>query len=109
MINAILNFWKFDSGIPYAAFWKLKQDGLRYIYQMKHESLLCKWKLRSLSFLESQLKIWQGTPGLRFRPIASRILIDLRKTMEKCVNNLLHALLESMMRPYWSTMGFLRG
>ena len=101
-MNAVLSFWKFVSGILYTAFWELKQDGLRHIYQMKHESLLCTSKLISLSylvleipairFLESQLKIWQGTPGLRFRPIAWRILVDLMKSVEKCGMELLQAL-----------------
>ncbi|EQD76737.1 transposase IS4 family protein, partial [mine drainage metagenome] len=98
---------------------ELKQDGLRHLYQRTHESLLGTAKLSPLGellleisairSLESQLKIGKGTPGLRFRSIAMRILVDLLKAMEKRGKEFLDALLESIRKPYKSTMGVMGG
>ena len=98
---------------------ELKQDGLRHLYQRTHESLLGTAKLSPLGellleisairSLESYLKIGKGTPGLRFRSIAMRVLVDLLKAMEKGGKGFLDALLESIRKPYKSTMGAIGG
>ena len=98
---------------------ELKQDGLRHLYQRTHESLLGTAKLSPLGellleisairSLESQLKIGKGTPGLRYRSMAIRILVDLLKAMEKGGKEFLDALLESIGKPYKSTMGVIGG
>ncbi len=66
---------------------ELKQDGLRHLYQRTHESLLGTANLSPLGALlleisairslGSHLKIGKGTPGLRFRSIAMRVLIRI--------------------------------
>ena len=98
---------------------ELKQDGLRHLYQRTHESLLGTAKLSPLGellleisairSLESHLKIGKGTPGMRFRSMAMRILVDLFKAMEKGGKEFLDALLASIGKPYRSTMGSLGG
>ncbi len=60
---------------------ELKQDRLKHLYQRAHESLLGTAKLSLLGALlleistirsmESHLKIGKGTPGLRFRAMAT--------------------------------------
>jgi hypothetical protein len=97
----------------------VKQDGLRHLYQRTHESLLGTAKLSPLGELlleisairsmETHLKIGKGTPGMRFRSMALRILVDLFKAMEKGVKEFLDALLESIRKPYRSTMGLMGG
>ena len=96
---------------------ELKQDGLRHLYQRTHESLLGTAKLSPLGdllleisairSLESHLKIGKDTPGMRFRLMAIRILVDLLKAMEKAGKEFLEALMESIRKPYKSTMGSL--
>ena len=98
---------------------ELKQDGLRHLYQRTHESLLGTAKLSppgellleisAIRSMESQLKIGKGTPGLRFRSMAMRVLVDLLKTMKKGGTKLLDALMESIRKPYKSTMGVMGG
>ncbi|EQD75587.1 transposase IS4 family protein, partial [mine drainage metagenome] len=98
---------------------ELKQDGLGHLYQRTHESLLGTAKLSPLGALlleisairslESHLKIGKGTPGLRFRSIAMRVLVDLLKAMENHGKEFLDALLESIRKPYKSTMGVMGG
>ena len=98
---------------------EMKQDGLRHLYQRTHESLLGTAKLSPLGellleisairSLESHLKIGKGTPGMRFRSIAMRILVDLLKVMEKGGKEFLDTLMESVRKPYRSTMGSLGG
>jgi hypothetical protein len=92
---------------------------LSHVYQRTHESLPGTAKLSPLGELlleisairsmETHLKIGKGTPGLRFRSIASRILVDLLKAMEKGGKEFLEALLASMGKPYRSTMGLMGG
>ena len=98
---------------------ELKQDGLKHLYQRKHESLLGTAKLSLLGALlleisairslESHLKIGKGTPGLRFSSMAMGILVNLFKAMEKKGKGLLDALIESIREPYRSTIGLLGG
>ena len=98
---------------------ELKQDGLRHLYRRTHESLPSTAKLSPLGDLlleisairsmETHLKIGKGTPGMRFRSMALRILVDLFKAMEKGGKEFLDAMLESIRKPYRSTMGSLRG
>ena len=98
---------------------ELKQDGLRHLYQRTHESLLGTAKLSppgellleisAIRSMESQLKIGKGTPGLRYRSMAIRILVDLLKAMKKGGTKLLDALMESIRKPYKSTMGVMGG
>ena len=96
---------------------ELKQDGLRHLYQRTHESLLGTAKLSPLGellleisairSLEFHLKIGKGTPGMRFRLMAMRILVDLLKAMEKGGKEFLEALLASIGKSYRSTMASL--
>ena len=98
---------------------ELKQDGLRHLYQRTHESLLGAAKLSPLGdrlpeifairSTDAHLKIGKGTPGMRFRLMAMRILVDLLKAMEKGGKEFLDALMESIRKPYKSTMGSLGG
>jgi len=44
---------------------------------------------------------------VRFRSIASRILVDLLKTMENGGKEFLEAFLESISKPYRSIMGLM--
>ncbi len=98
---------------------EMKLDGLRHLYQRTHESLLGKAKLSPLGELlleisairsmETHLKIGKGTPGMRFRSMAMRILIDLFRVMEKVGKEFLEALLASIGNPYGSTIGLLKG
>ena len=92
---------------------------LSHVYQRTHESLPGTAKLSPLGellleisairSLESHLKIGKGTPDLRFRSIASRILVDLFRAMEKGGKEFLGALLASIGKPYRSTMGLMGG
>ena len=85
---------------------ELKQDGLRHLDQRTHESLLGTGKLSPLGellleisairSLESHLKIGKGTPGMRFRSMAMRVLVDLFKAIEKGGKDFLDALMESI-------------
>ena len=93
---------------------EVKQDGLRHLYQRTHESLLGTAKLSPLGELlleisairsmETHLKIGKGTPGMRFRSMAMRVLVDLFKAIEKRGKEFLDALMESIRKPYRSTM-----
>ena len=72
---------------------EVKRDGLRHLYQKTHKSLLGTAKLSSLGELlleistirsmENHLKIWKGTPGMRFGLMAPGILVDLFRAMER--------------------------
>ena len=66
-------------------------------------------EISAIRSLESHLKIGKGTPGMRFRSMALRILVDLFKAMEKGGKEFLDALLASMGKPYRSTMGLMGG
>ena len=65
-------------------------------------------EISAIRSLESQMKIGKGTPGLKFRSIASRILVDLFKAMEKGGKEFLEALLATIGKLYRSRMGSLR-
>ena len=65
-------------------------------------------EISAIRSIETHLKIWKGTPDLRFRSIASRILVDLLKAMEKGGKEFLEALPASIGKPYRSRMGSLR-
>jgi hypothetical protein len=96
-----------------------KQDSLRSLYQRTHESLLGKTKLSppgdrlpeisAIRSMETRLKMGRGTPGMRFRSMTPGILVDLFKAMEKGGKEFLEALLAYIGKPYWSTMGLLKG
>ena len=98
---------------------ELKQGELRHLYQRTHESLLGTAKLSPLGellleisairSLESHLKIGKDTPGMRFRSMAMRVLVDLFKAIEKGGKEFLDALMESIRKPYRSTMGSFGG
>ena len=66
-------------------------------------------EISAIRSMETHLKIGKGTPGLRFRSIASRILVDLLKAMEKGGKEFLEGLLASIGKPYRSTMGLMGG
>ena len=93
---------------------ELRQDGLEHLYQRTHEGLLGTAKLSLLGELlleitairsmDSQLKTGRGTPGMSFRSMAMRILVDLLKAMEKGGKEFLNAVLETIGKPYRSTM-----
>ena len=59
--------------------------------------------------LETRLKIGKGTPGLRYRSMALRLLQDLFVALENRGSRLLDAILESIVKPYTSTIGVMGG
>ena len=61
-------------------------------------------EISAIRSLESRLKIGNGTPGVRFRSMAMRVLLDLFKAMEKGGKEFLDALSDSLGKPYESTM-----
>ena len=93
---------------------ELKQDGLGSIYQRMFAGLLGTAKLSLLGdllleisamrTLESQLKIGERTPDLRFRSMALRLIADLFKALENKGYRLLDIILESIRKPYTSTI-----
>ena len=66
-------------------------------------------EISAIRSLESHLKIGKGTPGMRFRSMAMRILVDLLKAMENGGKEFLDTLMESIRKPYRSTMASLGG
>ena len=98
---------------------EVKQDGLGHLYQRTHESLLGTAKLSPLGellleisairSLESRMKLGKSTPDLRFRAMAMRILKELFLTLENKGYRFLDVIMESLRKPYKSTIGVMGG
>lgn len=91
-----------------------KQDGSRRIYQRVFAGLLRGLKLSLLGDLllelsadrsmATRLKIRSCTPGLRHRSMALRLLNDLFLALEEKGKRLLDSILDSIGKPYTSTI-----
>ena len=98
---------------------ELKQDGLGKAFQRVFAGLAQSAKLSllgellleisALRSLGTQLKIGKGTPGLRHRSMAVRFLDDLFVALESGGGKLMDAVMESIRRPYTSTIGIMGG
>jgi len=66
-------------------------------------------KISAIRSMESHLIIGKGTPGLRFRSMVLRILVDLLKAIENDGKEFLDIMMESIRKPYKSTMGLFGG
>ena len=98
---------------------EIKQDGIRRTFQRVFAGIVSTTKLSLLGdllleisamrSLETQLKIGKGTPGLRYRSMALRLLQDLFMALEKKGQRLLDAIMESIRRPYKSTVAITGG
>ncbi len=98
---------------------EIKQDGVGRIFQRVFAGIVSTTKLSLLGellleisamiSLETQLKIGKGTPGLRFRFMALRLLNDLSVALENRGTKLLEAIMDSIRKPYTSTIGVMGG
>ena len=66
-------------------------------------------EISAMISLETRLKIGKGTPGLRFRSMSLGLLQDLFVALENKGSRLLDAILESIVKPYTSTIGVMGG
>ena len=98
---------------------EIKQDGLGRIYQRVFVGIVSTTKLSllgdlhleisAMTFLETQLKIGKGAPGLRYRPMALGFLQDLFMALDDRGSRLLDVILVSIGKPYTSTIGVMEG
>ena len=66
-------------------------------------------EISAMISLETRLKIGKGTPGLRYRSMALRLLQDLFVALGNRGSRLPDAILESIGKPYTSTIGVMGG
>ena len=114
VINLYLRRWDIEQSHR-----EVKQDGLRHLYQRTHESLLGTAKLSPLGellleisairSLGSRMKLGKSTLELRYRVMAMRILMELFVMLEEKGQKLLDVILESIRKPYKSTIGVMGG